>query len=84
MHTHPNLTPTQPPTPHQNQIRYFKSLPNTVEGVRRVVSRMKTLPRPEELREEAEEALQGLLSGRQYHTTPSGRRRRSHAFAVAM
>ncbi|KIY92514.1 hypothetical protein MNEG_15448 [Monoraphidium neglectum] len=65
-------------------VRYFKALPDSVEGVRRAVARMRGLPRPEELAEAAEEALEGLLTGRQLPGSPaSGRRRRHPATVVA-
>lgn len=65
-------------------VRYFKSLPGTVAGVRAAVARMRALPRPEALREAADEARADLLSGRALATSPSGRhRRRVHAMAAA-
>jgi hypothetical protein len=57
-------------------VRYFKSLPDSVEGVRRVVARMRGLPRPEQLQDEAREAREGLLTGQAVGGGSGGRRRR--------
>jgi hypothetical protein len=81
-HPHPHPHPHPPPTTTTTQVRYFKSLPDSVEGVRRVVARMRGLPHPEELREEADEARQGLLTGAAVGGGSGGRRRR-HAPALA-
>lgn len=73
----PNLS-LRPP-----KVRYFKALPDSVEGVRRAVERMRGLPRPEELAEEAEEARRGLLTGGVLAAgSPASGRRRRHAAAL--